>query len=134
MPEAFVVDASAWLAGYLKEEDSEKILGFLEDPVCVFLAPELIRYETANAIILSKRFGRRECERLLETVRKYPFQIVPADVWWEDCVRLAFKHGLTFYDAVYAAIAVKLKCPLMTLDGDLRDIMEEEDIPSAPVF
>ena len=135
MVEPVVLDASAWLAVILAEEGYEAIEAVLtRHPL---LAPELIRYETANGLIRARHTGRLTLRQqtfgdLLELIRAFPIQIVPPDVFWKDAVRLLQRHHLTFYDATYLGTALAFKIPLLTLDGKMRAVMQQEDIPAQP--
>ena len=135
MLEPVVLDASAWLAVLLTEEGYEAIEVVLtRHPL---LAPELIRYETANGVLRAKAAGRLALSRqtvgeLLELIRLFPIQIVPTHVFWKDTIRLLQHHDLTFYDATYLGTALAFKVPLLTLDGKMRTVMQQEHIPAHP--
>ena len=135
MLEPVVLDASAWLAVLLTEEGYEAIEAVLvRRPL---LAPEIIRYETANGVLRATAAGRLALSRqtvgeLLELIRIFPVQIVPIEVFWKHTTRLVQRHDLTFYDAVYLGAALAFKVPLLTLDGKMRAVMRQEAIPSPP--
>ena len=135
MIKPIVLDASAWLAVLLAEEGYEAIEAVLtRHPL---LAPEIIRYETANGVLRATAAGRLALSRqtvgeLLELIRIFPIQIVPTEVFWKHTTRLVQRHDLTFYDAVYLGAALAFKVPLLTLDGKMRAVMRQEAIPSPP--
>jgi predicted nucleic acid-binding protein len=47
---------------------------------------------------------------------------------WSAALSLADRHGLTVYDAAYLEIASRRKIPLATLDRQLRDAAESEEV------
>ena len=47
---------------------------------------------------------------------------------WKSVMELATYHKLTAYDAAYLELAKRLRLPLATLDGDLRNAAEAEGL------
>lgn len=85
----------------------------------------LAMFELGNIIwkesVLANRYSQKEavelfatCELVLEKMR-----ILHPDP--EDIYRLAARCRISFYDAAYASLAVKLKTPLATLDHKFAD-------------
>jgi predicted nucleic acid-binding protein len=135
MVNPIVLDASAWLAVILTEEGSDPIEAALIRHT--LLAPELIRYETANGVIRARQSGRLTLRQqavgeLLELIRIFPIQMVPIDVFWKGTVRLVQRYHLTFYDATYLSTALAFKVPLLTRDGKIRAVMRQEGVPDLP--
>jgi predicted nucleic acid-binding protein len=48
--------------------------------------------------------------------------IAPLDAAQDTAARLALDHGLTFYDASYAAIARRIDRRLLSADSDLTEV------------
>lgn len=131
MPDPIVIDASAWLAVLLGEEGAHLIEPFLEDRP--LLAPEVIRYETANGVLYAKRSNRVAVKRialsgLLDIIKEFPMQAIPWEIWWDDSVKLVQRYDLSFYDAAYVGSAVALKLPLLTLDAKILTVMRVEHL------
>jgi predicted nucleic acid-binding protein len=83
----------------------------------------LASFELGNILwknsILASTYSQKEaiellsvCEIVLEKMR-----ISYAD--FKETYSIAAKHHITFYDATYVCLAMKLKCPLVTLDAKL---------------
>jgi predicted nucleic acid-binding protein len=118
-----VVDASVVLGWVLDEAWRPATGEVLEDHVTgrePLVAPELLHYEVANVLVRGARLdaslGRDAYDRFVgldvETYAlgrpEYGLAIV-----------LAVRHGVTVYDASYAALAKELDCPLVTADRRL---------------
>ena len=133
MPKPLVLDASAWLAVLLNEENSDRVRERIEQRP--LYAPELVRYETANGLLYAFRKRRLSMsgsvlEGLLQVIGDFPIQIIATDIWWKESIRLSREYLLTFYDASYAAAAIALEMPLLSLDEQILDVMKREKIPS----
>lgn len=131
---AVVMDASAAIAFALNETLPDTLgnaiaAALLDEPV----VPALWRYEFANILVTSvrrKRITQEFCEQKLDQFAGLPFhhdgnsneQIL------RDCVNLATDHKLTVYDASYLELAVRLKLPLVTLDGPLGAAARAEGV------
>lgn len=131
MADPVVLDASAFLAFLLKEDqtkDLEKILA--THPL---FAPELLWYETANGVVSAKRSNRSgirgvSLTQLLEVVQGFSINAVPIPAWWKRAVSLVQHYDLTFYDASYVACARALDLPILTLDGKIIQVCKEENV------
>jgi len=129
MPEPIVLDASAWLAVLLNEENAKSIENLIEERP--LFAPELIRYETANGILFAIRKGRLKrssLEDLLETIQDFPIQTISTKLWWHETTRLVQSYPLTFYDAAYIGTAIALDIPLVTLDHKILKVIAQEKL------
>jgi len=129
MPDPIVVDASGWLAVHLQEPGWEAIEQLWVTRSLV--APELIRYETANGILMAKRRGRFAPDGMagmLRIVAQFPLQTIARETWWDTAIRLTREHALNFYDASYLAVAFTLNIPLLTLDREILKAMRDENV------
>ena len=84
------------------------------------VAPDILRVETANALL--KKVRRRELARedaraAIEALSGY-LQLSPTEVVFEHGVDVSLEFGCTFFDGLYVAFALLEGCPLVT--GDLR--------------
>ena len=122
----FVLDCSvtmAWLFEDEQTEFTERILDKLgEDPATV---PSLWCLEVLNVLLVAER--RKRCTQaqsihFLETLKSLPIEIAEATTATqsESLLLLAKAHDLSSYDAVYLDLALRLGCPLATLDLNLR--------------
>ncbi|MBI2119182.1 MAG: type II toxin-antitoxin system VapC family toxin [Elusimicrobia bacterium] len=131
MANPIILDASAWLAVLLKEEESNQIEYLLGEHS--LLAPELIYYEAANGILFAKRgertaFKSVPLEELLNFIFEFPIRTIQKDVWWEKSVEIAQNYDLTFYDSTYLACAKALDLPLLTLDKKISQVLKKEHL------
>jgi predicted nucleic acid-binding protein len=127
MADILVIDASAYLAVLLNEPGSETLTKILEERP--LLAPSLIRYETANALLIAHRCGRIPSLDRLQFIEQYPIAHPPRKHWWPAACNLVRKTNLTFYDASYAGVAKALDSPLLTLDIKLKKACQSQNIP-----
>lgn len=135
MVDPLVLDASAWLTVILDEEGAEVVESTMVQHA--LLAPELLRYEAANGVLMAKQAGRLARSRgalgeALALIRTFPLHLVAMDVFWPEATRLVQHYPLTFYDATYLGIAAALKVPLLTLDGQMQHVMRQERIAGLP--
>ena len=126
-----VLDANAWLAVLLNEENSDWVREIIEKRP--LFAPELIRYEAANGLLYAVRKRRLALPKptlkeLFEVIGDFPIQIIPVNTWWNESTRLVQEYSLTFYDASYVAVAIALEMPLLSLDEQILDVMKREKV------
>lgn len=119
-----VLDASLVAKWYLKdEEEADEARDILEDYAqgkFEVVLPSLIVYELGNVLfvasVLRKRLGRVTCQAALKNFFSYPFSYEEPS--FDNALKLAFKHKVSFYDACYITLAESLSCPFFT--GDQR--------------
>ena len=107
---AFVIDASLAAIWFLPDEADPATAALGEeaarDPPVV---PSLFLHEMRSLLITAARRGRATAAK--------------SRIW------LAFKHGLTTYDATYLALALEEGLPLATLDKELAAAARAEKVP-----
>lgn len=116
-----VSDVSAFLAVVLDEESREWVIERTSD--CSVVAPEVLPYEIANALIAVKRKGRlsdREVLKAFDISQRIPVKLVSVRV--RDALRIAIKHGIQAYDAFYLECCVETRLPLISLDNRMREV------------
>jgi predicted nucleic acid-binding protein len=118
-----VADASVFLAAVLDEVDRqwaiEKTAG------CTIVAPEVLPYEIANALIAVGRKGRLTDEEILEAfemTQKIPVTLLPVRI--PDALRIAVNYRIYAYDAYYVQCCVEAKLPLISLDKRMCEVAE----------
>ena len=126
LPSRCVIDASIGAKLVLPEEGSEEIQrlfdGSLDDPGDSFFVPDLFFTECGN--VLWKRVRRGEITA--HTARKGMVDLLalrltstPTEELAARAVDIALEHGVTVYDACYAALAEARSVPLLTADREL---------------
>lgn len=119
-----VVDASAALKWVLEEEGSPDALELLGRDV--LHAPDFLLLEVANVLWAKARRGalaRSEADAAFQALAAVPLVLTPLAELTRPARTLAFALDLTVYDAVYAALAQQLDCPLATADRTLAQAM-----------
>ena len=118
----FVLDASVALSWVLDDELDRGAAAALErtrqDGAVV---PELWHHEVRNALLVAERRGRIPREGVserLEALRELPL-LTDRSADLESALELAMAHHLSFYDALYLELAIRLDAALATLDQAL---------------
>lgn len=121
----FVLDCSVSAAWCLKDEASDearRYLGLLSEGEAV--VPALWTVEMTNVLVHAERRKRmtgEDAALALDLLDQLPIVIVEAGTNVMRRVRaVAFRHGLTAYDASYLDLAIERRIPLASLDRGLR--------------
>ena len=120
-----VIDTSALVKYVLPEQDSsvaEELVALHRAGMITLLAPEYLLVESAN--VLWKHLGRRdilpeEAMESLRTLKELGIRFASNSELLEDALKLAADNGITVYDALFCALAVRENVPLITSDGPL---------------
>src|SRR5258708_18585695 len=118
---AFVVDASVvikWFVPEVHTAAAHRLLGLSHE----YLAPDLLFAETANTVWKKIKRGELSAERgqqLVEDIGRVAVEAFPCRVLAEDAHALANVTGRTVYDAMYLALAIRLKTTMITADERL---------------
>jgi predicted nucleic acid-binding protein len=122
-PACLLVDASVavkWLLPTATEPDADAARDLIGR---VRLATTTLAHYEVASVVGRIHPGRAaaaiESVALVRAVCGEPVDLTPDDV--ASAARLAEEHGLTFYDASYAAIARRTGWPLVSADRDLLD-------------
>jgi predicted nucleic acid-binding protein len=130
------VDASVafkWLIPDSAEEDVPAAKALLVDHMegrLQIAVPSLLYYEVANILL----FGRSrppvdEAAEALSDLFSIPLLLVsPEPAAADAALRLALRHGLSYYDATYVALAEALDCALVTADQRLARRVRTERV------
>jgi predicted nucleic acid-binding protein len=113
-----VVDASALVAYLTEGEHAERVRARLLRPREVLWAPHLVDAEVGHVLrreALAGELGVAAARAALEDLADLPLRRAShrgllARAW-------ALRENLSFYDALYVALAERLRATLLTLDG-----------------
>jgi len=126
MPGPFTIDASVFLNAFNPVESgseiSKEMLAQLQSQAVPLIAPTLLLPETAAAI--SRGQNNPDLARqFATTLQRLPnLVLIPLDqILAQQAVDIAALHRLRGSDAVYAAVAQRFACPLVTLDQEQHD-------------
>jgi predicted nucleic acid-binding protein len=128
---SLVLDANIVAKWFIPEEYSEQARDLME-PGRRFTAPDLLYSEIGN--ILWKKHGRGEISRpeareILQAILSLPFEIVASPELASLAQEIAFAAGITFYDGLYVAAAIRHKGVLVTADRKLaKSIRADADL------
>ena len=93
--------------------------------------PLVWHLEVRNSILVAERRGRIsrvESDRRFESWNRIP---VETDVTldFDAAMALARRHKLSYYDAVFVELAIRLDAQLATLDQTMAQAAEAEGVP-----
>jgi predicted nucleic acid-binding protein len=122
----FVVDASLvvkWFIPEIHSEVARRWLGASHD----YVAPDLLFSEAGNAV--GKKVRRQELDedegrQLVKDLAQVAVETVATRSLLEDALALALTAGITVYDAMYLALAVRLETEVITGDDRFADRIE----------
>lgn len=116
-----VIDASVATKWFLQEEHSEPAAGLRDAHVrglVRLLAPSLIVYEVSNVLRYHPRVGSELLADHIADLLALDLGLdPPSEEAIREAVRLAYRAGITVYDAAYVALAQRFDCPLVTADA-----------------
>lgn len=127
----FVLDCSVTMAWCFADESSDyadKVLSCLETQTA--LVPRLWHLEVTNILLVGERRGRimqAETDDFLDTLTALDIQTdtASATIHAPDVLEIGRQYGLSAYDAVYVALAIRENLPLATADKKMRSVMEQ---------
>ena len=119
---AFIADASV-AANWALEDEFDHRADVALDLAGQYgvIVPQFWHIEIRNVLLIASRRGRISAEMAQGQLERLTGLIDSTDEHpdLEIAFALAQKHRLTFYDALYLELAVRLQAPLSTLDGAL---------------
>lgn len=118
-----VVDASVVVKWYIPERNHERARALRDeylDGTHDLIAPELMPFETVNALRYSGAYDEDRLVDASETLPEYGIELVayrniPA------VAEIATELDITIYDAAYLALAAETDSVVYTADGTLLD-------------
>ncbi len=120
--------AAAWLLDdEIEPSESAAIVQLRREGATV---PQIFHFEIRNALLVAERRGRisrEETGERISTISEIPIE-TDADPDLDAAFELARNHRLSFYDALYLELAIRLGSGLATLDRALASAAEQEGI------
>jgi predicted nucleic acid-binding protein len=116
-----LLDASAIMAIILNEPNKDVVIKLTKGST--LLSPEMISCEIGNALIsLYKRHKLNEKEVIdaYHDFMKIPIRTLDIDM--EKALKISCKYNIYAYDAYYLETAKRLKLPLITFDGPMKNV------------
>jgi predicted nucleic acid-binding protein len=129
-----VVDASAalpWFFADEKSDESDRVLAEIYRDGAV--VPVLWPIEVGNALTMGlrrKRLSEADWLKSLSTIARLPISVEPLEHLkaLSNLPSLAQKYNITFYDALYLELAMRLALPLASFDADLVKAARAENV------
>jgi len=123
----FILDCSVTMAWCFEDEASayaDAVLGCLRTQTA--WVPRLWHMEITNVLLVGERRGRispTETQAFLVTLLELDIQTDISSPHINDptVLELGRKHGLSSYDAVYVALALREQLPIATADRKMRE-------------
>ena len=122
---AQVIDTSALVKYVLPEQDSsvvEEIVASHHAGTINLMAPEYVLVESTNVLWKQLQRGNIQAEDAaasLQALRGLGIRLIPNAEILEDALTLAAQHGITVYDSLFCAVAVRENAQLITADNPL---------------
>jgi len=116
-----VSDASIFLAVVLDEANRKWVIDRTSGYVIV--APEVLPYEIANALIAVRKKGRltdREILKAFSISQRIAVRLLPVKIY--DAMKIAVKFNIYAYDAFYLQCCLETKLPLISFDNRMCDV------------
>ena len=124
MQVSLVLDASAVVKWFVEEEESNEMRKirdlYLKGKVAVYV-PSLLFVEFANALRFVKGLTLTDVVNAVKALNLLRLNVVSDLDVLDRAVELAFKTGITVYDAIYVALAKITNSKLITYDTELLD-------------
>jgi predicted nucleic acid-binding protein len=131
----YVIDASVAIKWFVPEIHSDAARRLLAG-AHQFLAPDLLFAEAGNAIwkkVRRRELTADEAQRLVGDLATVAVDIISTRVLVGDAAALAVTTGVTVYDALYLALAVRLETQVITADDKFRRALSPYPMAAAHV-
>ena len=125
-----VIDASVavkWFVAEPYSNEARRVLDNYQSGKASFRAPDILPAELANTIWKKQLFqGLKEADAkdILAAFGRLQVALVPAMALLDDAYKLAITHRRSIYDALYLALSLREKCPLVTADEKFVNALE----------
>jgi len=136
----YILDASVIVKWYASEkeqglEEAKRLFFDLEQNKILTKTSDLLIHELANAFIKGKRLDKKKTINSLKAFFQTKVEIAPTDFSLiKLSVSLAIKYDLTAYDAIYAALAKKLKCQLISANPKCHGRIKDGSVISLKAY
>jgi predicted nucleic acid-binding protein len=127
-----VVDANVVAKWFVPERLSEEAVRLLDDQH-ELASPDLLWPELGSVLWKKARAGEltgQEAARIVRALDRFPVTVFPSRLVLEGALEIALGTGRSVYDSVYLALAVALKCALVTADERLVNALARGPLAS----
>ena len=115
-----VIDSSVVVKWLSKQDENHidqanKVLEDVKGGQIVLYAPELAKYEVANALLTGKNIAPDDVKISLATLYSAPIQFIPkTEDLAQNTYKIAYSSRITYYDASFVSLANSLDATLVT--------------------
>ncbi|MEM4041086.1 MAG: type II toxin-antitoxin system VapC family toxin [Ignisphaera sp.] len=130
-----VVDASALIAFFFREENWVNLAQYMVETISVDQIVKEFYNTLWKSVKVRKTIALEDAIRIAELFKSYiekNMVIEPEEKYIEHAFKLALKHNITVYDALYIAQAIHYNLPLLTLDQKQRQAALEIGVKILP--
>lgn len=134
MARSIVADASVIVKFFIKElysEDAQRLLDAFINNEIILIEPSLLNYEILNALKYSEagKFGMDKIKVIFSALENYGFINVDlSNTFADKAIMISFKNNISFYDAVYVALALNMNADLYTADEKLIKLAHNQHV------
>ncbi len=122
-----VADTNTFLAVALEEPEKANIIQLTKGHDLV--APEVLPFEIGNALAAMLKKHKLNTDQMISvwnTVQTIPVEYFRVDIL--AALELTARCNIYAYDAYFLECAIRLRCPLLTLDRRLKVVAENNDV------
>ena len=119
-----VADTNTFLAVALEEPEKTQIIQLTVGHDLI--APEVLPFEIGNALTAMIRKRTLDADEVLsawDAVQAIPVELRRIDI--RAALGMASRFNIYAYDAYFIACAAVLRCPLLTLDRQMKTVARE---------
>lgn len=116
-----IADTNIFLAVVLNEPEKAKIIELTSG--FELLAPDVLPFEIGNAItamMKKKLITYDEAPLIWDATQLIPVELTTIGI--REALNIAIEHNIYAYDAYFLQCAIKNRCPLITLDHQMKEI------------
>jgi len=119
-----VADTNIFIAVALDEPEKTALIDCTQGYDLV--APEVLPFEIGNALSALRKKGALKEDEVIQVwdhIRKISVSLRRIDI--RAALKIALKYNIYAYDAYFLELALNQRCPLLTLDGKMKQVAAE---------
>ena len=130
-----VIDASALIAFFLREEGWERLVNYMKIAMSVDHAVKEFYNAVWKAVYIKKFISFEEAIKIINLFKEYCARnliIESENKYIDDAFKISIQKGIPIYDALYIAQAIRNNKPLLTLDTKQGNIARKLGVVKLP--
>jgi predicted nucleic acid-binding protein len=117
-----LLDASAIMAVIADEAEGEIVINYTKDAIIV--SPNVLAFEIVNGLtkMMKKRIitDKEKMINIIKNFKQIPIKLVEVNL--KRTLEIAWEYKIYAYDALYLEAAKRLNLPLLTFDGEMKQV------------